>query len=622
LNIAIVYGIIERAHEAYIALCEYYYNSNEEQKRKILMRSSLKLSSAATALLVGMLLVNPTVAFADEAMPVSEVSLESSSLNETFAADEGAEPEMDSPAVEVADPAAVEIETLAAASEPAPTEEASAVTLEPEPTTTEQVQEQTPAIQPTVASVTQQAQVGTPEKKTPQAKQKKPGTYQPVWCHLTGNSWKAQLGAKPSGGRHEAFPLIMTDAIRALGLDNIDGDVSNGSQVMAHNRSNKLDAECGNQAPPEIINNASWSIQTTPATCDVDGSASATGQYVVLPTLDQTPGTHSATASPVEGHGWASGEEATLSYTIEPKLGYQSTNPNGSCYEPPVKPETPDPKVTYTDWMDEAWTCDDEYVTQTRVKTTIPQKVVMEDGVWVIVDDVENTSTETLTQTRAFTDEEKEQCEVTPPTKPEPLTGIDVRSNPECLADGGGTVTTTSRSWNQDWVLNEDGSDYILGERVYGDPVVETRDATEEECPSVVTPPEKPESIHGDDIRSTTECLADGGGTVTTTMVEWDQEWVLNEDGTAYSLGKRVYGEPVVTKRDATKEECPATVTPPKTEPKDPDTVTPDPVDPKTQTVPETLAVTGGGSNAVLPIAGFVLLLAGLCLSWRKRRTA
>jgi LPXTG-motif cell wall-anchored protein len=246
----------------------------------------------------------------------------------------------------------------------------------------------------------------------------------------------------------------------------------------------------------------------------------------------------------------------------------------------------------------------------------------MEDGVWVIVDDVENTSTETLTQTRAFTDEEKEQCEVTPPTKPEPLTGIDVRSNPECLADGGGTVTTTSRSWNQDWVLNEDGSDYILGERVYGDPVVETRDATEEECPSVVTPPEKPESIHGDDIRSTTECLADGGGTVTTTMVEWDQEWVLNEDGTAYSLGKRVYGEPVVTKRDATKEECPATVTPPKTEPKDPDTVTPDPVDPKTQTVPETLAVTGGGSNAVLPIAGFVLLLAGLCLSWRKRRTA
>ncbi len=83
-----------------------------------------------------------------------------------------------------------------------------------------------------------------------------PGTYQPVWCHLTGDGWKAQLGASPSGGRHDAFALIMTQGIFNQNLDNVDNTVSLGNQVMAHDRSDKLDADCATQftvTPPAPV---------------------------------------------------------------------------------------------------------------------------------------------------------------------------------------------------------------------------------------------------------------------------------------------------------------------------------------------------------------------------------
>jgi len=74
------------------------------------------------------------------------------------------------------------------------------------------------------------------------------GAYQLVWCHQTGNDWKAQLGSGNGNGR---VALEMTDTIRNLNLDNIDNSVASGNQVKAHDRSDKLDALCGDQATPE-----------------------------------------------------------------------------------------------------------------------------------------------------------------------------------------------------------------------------------------------------------------------------------------------------------------------------------------------------------------------------------
>lgn len=88
------------------------------------------------------------------------------------------------------------------------------------------------------------------------------GTYQPVWCHLTGNDWRAQLGNLNSGDRNKAFALLMSAEVRAQAEDNIDLTIANGVQVMAHDRSDKLDALCEGQS---VI--ATPSITATPL-CD------------------------------------------------------------------------------------------------------------------------------------------------------------------------------------------------------------------------------------------------------------------------------------------------------------------------------------------------------------------
>ena len=76
--------------------------------------------------------------------------------------------------------------------------------------------------------------------------------------------------------------------------------------------------------------------------------------------------------------------------------------------------------------------------------------------------------------------------DVDPGDKPDPKSGESVNVDLVCRPEGGGAVNTTTTPWAQDWVL-EDGK-WVLGEVVYGDPVEENRDATEQECP-VTTPP-------------------------------------------------------------------------------------------------------------------------------------
>ena len=68
-----------------------------------------------------------------------------------------------------------------------------------------------------------------------------------------------------------------------------------------------------------------------------------------------------------------------------------------------------------------------------------------------------------------------------PTEEPDPKSGNLVESSLVCRPEGGGTVTTTTTPWTQDWVL-EDGK-WVLGEVVFGYPVQDQRDATEQECP-------------------------------------------------------------------------------------------------------------------------------------------
>ncbi len=69
-------------------------------------------------------------------------------------------------------------------------------------------------------------------------------TYQPVWCKQTGNHWTIKQGQ--SGGANSwalfSWALLMTDAIRGLGINAVDTSVPNGSQVMENDRSDKIDA--------------------------------------------------------------------------------------------------------------------------------------------------------------------------------------------------------------------------------------------------------------------------------------------------------------------------------------------------------------------------------------------
>lgn len=78
------------------------------------------------------------------------------------------------------------------------------------------------------------------------------GTYQPVWCKITGSGLKAQLSANENG---KDGALLMTSDIRNLNLSNVDNTIIDGNQVYAHDRSDKLDDACGVQytiTPPHL----------------------------------------------------------------------------------------------------------------------------------------------------------------------------------------------------------------------------------------------------------------------------------------------------------------------------------------------------------------------------------
>lgn len=200
---------------------------------------------------------------------------------------------------------------------------------------------------------------------------------------------------------------------------------------------------------------------------------------------------------------------ATAETTDESVIEVQGGKDKGDKPEPKPTKSTPapeptvKPKVVTGDWGEWVFDCDSG--TKTRTRDTVTYDVTYEKvgGKLVEVSRVEVGRT-TESYTRDMTKGQKqEHCSTPTPTptptpdKPDPKSGEEVNaSSLVCDPEGGGIVTTTTVSWTQDWVF--EGGKWVLGDKVYGEPVDTTRPATDEECPApkpTTTPTETEEPV-------------------------------------------------------------------------------------------------------------------------------
>lgn len=82
--------------------------------------------------------------------------------------------------------------------------------------------------------------------------------------------------------------------------------------------------------------------------------------------------------------------------------------------------------------------------------------------------------------------------EACPQDVPAPLTGEDVTEVGACEVplDGTATVTTTTTAWSQEYVWDDETGEYILGEKVYAEPVVTVAVEDAPQCaPGDIPPP-------------------------------------------------------------------------------------------------------------------------------------
>jgi hypothetical protein len=278
------------------------------------------------------------------------------------------------------------------------------------------------------------------------------GTYQPVWCHLTGNDWKAQLGAQPSGGRNETFALLMTQSIKDdTRLDNVDKSIALNSQVMAHDRSHKLDTYCTQQAPtPATTIPAPVKPVPTPATCDADGS------LTLLDTADYTWSTNPATNGNI-GPG-------TYQITATIRNGVNKIFDNQMktvTFDHVVVPAQlsgqacpPAPKTTYTDWSYGKVDCSILKAVQTRYKIVTPY--VWIGWKWVLDPNPLHSTVTKETQLRDLTSFERMSC--TPKPKDTVVYGEWTNGTFKCgdtTVERSREITTTRYTWNgTEWVAN------------------------------------------------------------------------------------------------------------------------------------------------------------------------
>lgn len=200
---------------------------------------------------------------------------------------------------------------------------------DPAPAPAEAAPAPQPEAQPAPAPAPAIQQVAPQTTSTDVTTQGKPGKYQPVWCHLTGNDWKAQLGAKPSGGRNEAFPL----------MGDFGWGTTDDGQTLAHDRSSKLDAACEDQATPKPTEDASASVTAPQAVCmgQEQGQPTFTIKNATWGAIvDNGDGTFTRVATAVSGHAFPGGGlTMTVPWSNPAQIPLQSTNPYGQCYKAP-----------------------------------------------------------------------------------------------------------------------------------------------------------------------------------------------------------------------------------------------------------------------------------------------
>jgi hypothetical protein len=183
---------------------------------------------------------------------------------------------------------------------------------------------------------------------------------------------------------------------------------------------------------------------------------------------------------------------------------------------PPEPPAVPEPTISYSEWQDGQWECGDTTVTQTRTVTTTPHKAVFRNEEWVIVDDTENISTSTETQTRPLTQSELESCEpVTPepPAVPEPkVTYTDWQDGTWECGDTEVTQTRTKSTTTYEAVLK--GKEWTIVEHTSTATESQTRPLTEAElksCETTPVPLEVPEVFFHDSCGITDDSYSPQG---------------------------------------------------------------------------------------------------------------
>lgn len=168
-------------------------------------------------------------------------------------------------------------------------------------------------------------------------------------------------------------------------------------QVHGTNYHWQGEVKCGTKTPLKPEPESGEDTTSTPAVCLAAGGGS------VLET------TTSWTRNPVLN-------EATNSWEFGEKVygtPVESTREATSEECPPVeKPEVPEPRVVYTEWVDGDLSCESTTVSQSRTATTTTYSVIPDGATWKIVEETGEPVVET--QTRELTEDEAASCKEEP----------------------------------------------------------------------------------------------------------------------------------------------------------------------------------------------------------------
>jgi hypothetical protein len=191
-------------------------------------------------------------------------------------------------------------------------------------------------------------------------------------CSEAGHADVVDLGhASLVGTLDESVGTHIAAFIADVGHTFADG---HATKALSYTIAAVLPEDSDQCAPPPTPDDATAAVTITPATCDAAGSAAVSGLdfAFLVGTLDETPGTHTATFDAISGHRF--GNDASIisvSYTVPDKLtGDQCETPPAPIQHSSERVTTPNCSAYDVVTTHETWTTN----------------FVLEDGVFVGVD--------------------------------------------------------------------------------------------------------------------------------------------------------------------------------------------------------------------------------------------